>query len=90
MHVRRTKAYENTEHSLCLLALSVLCWGFVRMSFVQNLGKNWIFIVDKRSYDTLVEALFVNSSINNTHGLSIFMVIVLGVNNTTLTSIQVL
>ena len=64
--------------------------GFCAREIRAKSGKNWIFIVDRRSYDTLVEALFVNSSINNTHGLSIFMVIVLGVNNTTLTSIQVL
>ena len=30
----------NTVCKLCLLALSVLCWVFVRASFLQNLKKN--------------------------------------------------
>ena len=41
---------KNTLRPLCLLALSEICWVFVRTSFLQSPKKTWTFIVDQRSY----------------------------------------
>ena len=40
----------NTVRVLCLLVLSMLCWGFLCVSFLRNPEKNWEFIVDQRLY----------------------------------------
>ena len=37
--VSKTKSHKNTVRLLCSLTLSVLCWVFVRASFLQNPGK---------------------------------------------------
>ena len=36
---------KNTIHLLCLLAFSVLCSIFVRVSFLQNQGRNLLYII---------------------------------------------
>ena len=41
---------ENTVRPLCLLTLYVICWFFVRVSFLQNPKKNGNFFVDRRLY----------------------------------------
>ena len=40
----------NTVRVLCLLVLSIICWGFLPVSFLRNPEKNWEFIVDQRLY----------------------------------------
>ena len=40
----------NTVSPLCSLGFSVICWVFVRASFLQNPEKLWKFMVDRRLF----------------------------------------
>ena len=37
--------YENNLHPLCLIEMSVLCWVFIRASFLLNPKKTGIFLL---------------------------------------------
>ena len=50
VHLSKTKSHKNIVSLLCLLALSVTCWGFVCASFLQIPGKTRTFIVYRRLY----------------------------------------